>query len=113
MAISRPMTSSVMAIPVQCGLRAGTGEAAAGGTGTVGSDMGGLPKLRIDAVAVEQIVGVKGINLAVRRHEMDAGALHRADAEIIAVEELHDHNAKDFVVTEVCGHLHLRQAAQQ
>src|SRR5215510_10210863 len=37
------------------------------------------------AGAVEEVVGVEGDDLLLRRHEVDAGALHAADAEIEAV----------------------------
>src|SRR5262245_37855877 len=42
------------------------------------------------AVAIEQVVSIERDDLAVRGHEMNAGALHAAEAEIEAVHELHD-----------------------
>ncbi len=44
---------------------------------------------------------------------MDAGALDVADAEIEAVEKLHDGDAEHVLVGEAFGHLEGRQAAQQ
>src|SRR5690242_17346130 len=64
-------------------------------------------------VAVEEVVGVEGDDLSPRRHEVDAGTLHGRQAEVEAVEELHDDDAEDAVVAEVSRHLELRQAAQQ
>src|ERR1044072_673490 len=106
MRMSRPIIRSTTASALQCGFR---GAAAA----TFGSDIGWVPQARIDAIAVEQIVRIERNDLAVRRHEMNAGALHRADAEIVLVEELHDHDAEHLVVAEIGRDLDLRQAAKQ
>src|SRR5687767_5456245 len=103
--ISRPRTTNAMATPVQRG-RAFSPPAS-------GCDMRPLAELRGQSVAVEEIVGVEGDDLALRRDEVDAGALHRGDAEIEAVEELHDHDAEDLVVAEVGRHFDLRQAAKE
>src|ERR1700694_3346047 len=103
--ISSPMTASAILPAVQCGrLFSDCGS---------GWDMALLPKLYVQAVAVEKIVGVEGDDLAFARDEVNAGALHRGDAEIVAVEELHDDDAEDFVVAEIARHFDLRQAAEQ
>src|SRR5882757_4438579 len=65
------------------------------------------------AVAVEQVVGVERDNLSVRGHEVDAGALDPADAEIEAIHELHDGDAEHVLVAQTLWHRHLRQAAQK
>src|SRR3954454_25361628 len=105
--ISNPMTSTATAPAVQ--RRA----LSLGGGAVLGLYIGRLPQTAIDAFAIEQIVGVERNDLPLRRHEMDAGALHRTDAEIVAVEELHDDDAEHLVVAEIGRHLHLRQAAEQ
>src|SRR5206468_863682 len=63
------------------------------------------------AVAIEQIVGVERDDLAALGDEMDAGAFDVADAEIEAVEKLHDGDAEDVLVAEIVGHLHGWQTA--
>src|SRR5262245_38984788 len=63
--------------------------------------------------AVEEVIGVEGDDLFLRRDEVDAGALHAADAEIEAVHELHDDHAEHAVVAEFGRRFHLRQAAQE
>src|ERR1700679_790051 len=78
-----------------------------------GSDKRCLPQFHVQAVAIEKIVGVEGDDLRARRHEMDAGAFHRGDTEIVAVEKRDDGDAEDLVVAEIVGHLDLRQAAEQ
>src|SRR6476646_6372195 len=87
--INRPITSSVTERAPHCRLCVGDVEGGGGGA-VSGSYMGWLPQAPVDAVAIEKIVGIEGIDFAVRGHEMDAGALHRADAKVVAVEELHD-----------------------
>src|SRR5262245_34345672 len=82
--IRRPMTNSVMLRPVQRRRVVGSGW-----------DTGLIAQLGGEVVAVEEIVGVEGDDLALRRYEVDAGALDRGDAEVETVEELHDDNAED------------------
>src|SRR5450432_4758660 len=65
------------------------------------------------AVTIKQIVGVERNDLALRRDEMNAGTLDVADAEIEAVEELHDGDAEDVLIAQPVGHLETRQAAQE
>src|SRR5258706_9250092 len=65
------------------------------------------------AVAIEQVVGVERNDLALRRDEMDAGALDVADAEIEAVEKLHDGDAEHVLVAEIGRGLEGRQATQE
>src|SRR5262245_63281888 len=65
------------------------------------------------AGAVEEVVGVEGDDLLLRRHEVDAGALHAADAEIEAVHELHDDHAEHAVVAKLRRCFYLRQTAQE
>src|ERR1700757_3327717 len=67
------------------------------------SDIGGAPANRLP-VAVEQGVGVEGNDLALRRHEMDTGALDLGEAEIEAIQELHDHDPEDLVIAEPRRH---------
>src|SRR5439155_20424259 len=38
---------------------------------------------------------------------------HLGETEVEAVEELHDHDAKDLVIAEARGHLELRQATEK
>src|SRR6476646_583835 len=80
--IRSPITNSATAPAPKCG-RPG------GGGAVLGSCIGGLPQAAVDPFAIEQVVGIEGNDLALRRHEMDAGALHGADAEIVAVEKLY------------------------
>src|SRR5580693_6603087 len=82
-------------------------------TGRSGSCTFDLPQLHVESVPVEQIVGIERDDLAVGRHEVDAGALDRGNAEIEAVEELNDHDAEDLVVTEIVGNLDLGQATEK
>src|ERR1700685_1534096 len=51
------------------------------------------------AVPIEQVVGVERNDLARGRHEMDTGAFDVANAEIEAIEELHNGDAKHVFVT--------------
>jgi len=44
---------------------------------------------------------------------MNAGALDVADAEIEAVEKLHDRDAEYVLVTQSVGHLERRQATEE
>src|SRR3954447_8717593 len=104
--ITKPMARTAMAPAVQ---RRAPGLA---GDAVLGSYMGRLPQTAIDAFAIEQVVGVERNDLPLRRHEMNARALHRADAEIVAVEELHDDDAEHLVVSEIGRHLDLRQTAE-
>src|SRR5688572_30351882 len=46
------------------------------------------PDAAVGAVAIEQVVGVERNDTLLRRHEMDAGALHLRHAEIEAIQEL-------------------------
>src|ERR1051326_8576128 len=110
MRIKRPITSKVTESAPHW--RRPGREAGGGGGAVLGSYMGRLPQAFVDAFAIEQVVGIERDDLPLRRHEMDAGALHRSDAEIVAVEELHDDDTKHLVVTEIAGHLDLRQATQ-
>src|SRR5450432_3227077 len=65
------------------------------------------------AVAIKQIVGVERNDLPLRRDKMNAGALDVADAEIEAIEELHDGDAENVCVAQPVRHLESRQAAQE
>src|SRR5690348_9355250 len=78
-----------------------------------GWDMGLFPQFHIQSAAIEEIVGVERDDLAFGGDEMDAGALHRRHAEVVLVEELHNHDAKDLVVAEIVRHFDLRQATKQ
>src|SRR6266853_1837932 len=55
------------------------------------------------AVTIEQIVGVERNDLGLRRDEMNAGAFDVADAEIEAVEKLHDGDAEHVLVARSAG----------
>jgi len=65
------------------------------------------------ACPVECIVCVERDDLALRRHEVDAAPLHRAEIEIVAVEELQDHDAEAVRVAQFLRHHRVRQAAQK
>src|SRR5882672_2531204 len=65
------------------------------------------------AVTIKQVVGVERNDLALRCDEMNAGALDVADAEIEAVEKLHDGDAEHVLVAEIGRGLEGRQAAQE
>src|SRR5580658_7379044 len=99
MRIKRPKMRSAIA-PKPPPLRSGPGISA-------------LPQFDVQAFAIEQVIGVERNDLALRRDEVNAGALYRRDAKIVFVEELHDDDAEHLVVAEVARHLDLGQAAQQ
>jgi hypothetical protein len=65
------------------------------------------------AVTIKQVVGVERNDLAPRLDEMNAGALDVADAEIEAIEKLHDGDAEHVLVAEIGRGLEGRQAAQE
>src|ERR1700677_773277 len=92
--MSSPMTISATPRPVRLPL-----------SGRFSSGMGRHSHVLLKAFAVEKVIGIEGDDLTLRCHEMDAGALHRADAEIVAVEKLHDDNPEDLVVAEILRHL--------
>jgi hypothetical protein len=70
------------------------------------------PEAIHETVAIKQIVRIERNDLPLRCDEMDAGTLHRGDAEIEAVEKLHDDDTEDFVVAEIARHFDLRQATK-
>src|SRR5262249_61075319 len=61
--------------------------------------------------SVEGVVGVERDDATLRRHEMNAGALDIGQAEIEAVEELHDGDPEDVLVTRTLRHRYIGQAA--
>src|ERR1700733_9599124 len=65
------------------------------------------------AGTIEGVEGVERDDLAVGLHEVDAGALHRAEVEVVAVEELRDHHPEGVLVSDLIGDCDLRQAAEQ
>ena len=65
-------------------------------------------------VAVKKIErGVEGDDAAVGVGDVDAGFFDAADVHVPGVEELHDDDAEEVVVAEVCRDFEFRQAAEE
>jgi hypothetical protein len=59
--------------------------------------------LRLEVVAVEQVERVERDHaLAVGMRDVHARLAHAAQVEVVAIEELHDHDAEHVLVAQRC-----------
>src|SRR5882724_8863344 len=65
-----------------------------------------------ELIAVEHIVGIEGYQaFRIGMCDVNAGLLDGAQVEALRIDELHDQDAEEVLISERCGCDDLRQAA--